>query len=159
MVDYSRLIQNWTRWSALMGLADVYAAENYEGAQVFFHSNDNALYLRNDGEWWSIDSVNERGKRLNDIAAFSSYSLAEKFLIWRWSAVARSSVGARQLGAELQAQGRMEGVTFTPASRPYFVELSTDEGRAIVAEANSVVFSHVMCMSVDDIEALVSRDL
>lgn len=159
-MDYSRLVRNWTRWAMLSGLTNVYTECDHDGAEILFHSSDNSIYLRRlNGNWWSVDSVNERGKRLNDIAQFSSYSLVEKFLTWRWASLGRSAVGARQLGAELQKKGRADGVLFGPSSRPYFLELTTEEGSAIVAEAHSIVFSHVMCMTIDEIEAIVAQDL
>ncbi|MGB8403070.1 MAG: hypothetical protein WCE30_03225 [Mycobacterium sp.] len=158
-MDYSKLMENWTRWSTRVGLADVYATENQDLTEVFFHSDDNSVYLRCVGGRWIVDTVNDRGRRLNDIADFSDFSLAEKFLIWRWASFARSAVGARQLGAEFQDMGRMADVEFRPGDRPYFTELVTAEGSAVVSDAHSIVFSHVMSMSIDEIESLVSQGI
>ncbi|MGL5441729.1 MAG: hypothetical protein ACRDDJ_04600, partial [[Mycobacterium] stephanolepidis] len=141
------------------GLSNLYVATDRDDCDVYFHSDDNSVYLRRKDDWWVIDTVNDRGKRYNDVASFSEFDLAEKFLIWQWASFARSAIGARQLGAELHAQGPMTGVAFTPASRDYFVELHAPTGRAIVSEASSVVISHVMTMTLSDLHSLVTQGL
>jgi hypothetical protein len=63
------------------------------------------------------------------------------------------------LGAELHSQGPMPDVEVATASRDHFVELRTQDGRAVVSDASATVFSHVMRMSVEEIESLVAQDI
>jgi hypothetical protein len=126
---------------------------------IAFLSDDNSVYLNQEDGWWVVDTVNDRGRRYANIASFSTYDLAEKFLIWRWASIARTAVGARQLGAELHSRGPMPNVEFAKASRDHFVELRTREGRAVVSEASATVLSHVMSMSVEEIERLLTQDI
>ncbi|MGH7042837.1 MAG: hypothetical protein ACREFY_11980, partial [Acetobacteraceae bacterium] len=75
------------------------------------------------------------------------------------ASIARAAIGARQLGAELHSQGPMPSVKFAKASRDYDVELRTPGGTAVVSQANATVFSHVMCMSMDEIERVLTQDI
>ena len=60
-------------------MANVSVAAAGDDGGIGFTSDDQSFYLRNDNGWWAIDVVNDRGRRYNDIAKFSSFNLAEKF--------------------------------------------------------------------------------
>lgn len=159
MTDFSRLSANWIKWSTMAGMRGVSVSEECEDCDILFSSDDESIHLRHNATWWAIDSVNDRGHRYNDIALLSTYDLVEKFLIWRWGSLARTAIGAKQLGAELHAQGAMPGVEFVEASRNHYVELRAPDGAAVVSQASATVFSHVMCMSVDQIEKLLTQGI
>jgi hypothetical protein len=159
MTDFSRLSANWSKWSTMTGLRGASVSTDCEDCDILFASDDDSIHLRHNGAWWAIDSVNDRGRRYNDIALLSTFDLVEKFLIWRWGSLARTVIGARQLGAELHSQGPMAAVEFAKTSRDHYVELRTPGGTAVVSEASATVFSHVMGMSVEEIERLLTQDI
>jgi hypothetical protein len=159
MTDFARLSSNWIKWSTMIGIGGVSVSTGCEDCDIAFLSDDNSVHLHHNNGWWAVDTVSDRGRRYNNIASFSNYDLVEKFLIWRWASIARSAIGARQLGAELHSQGPMPTVEFAKASRDHFVELRTHDARAVVSEASATVFSHVMCMYVEEIESLLTRDI
>lgn len=159
MTDFSRLSANWIKWSTMAGMRGASVFDECEDCDVLFLSDDESIHLRHVATWWAVDSINDRGRRYNDIALLSTYDLVEKFLIWRWGSLARTVIGAKQLGAELHAQGPMPGVKFAETSRNHYFELSAPDGAAVVSQANATVFSHVMCMSVDHIETLLTQDI
>lgn len=143
----------------MIGIGGVTVSTDCDDCDIAFLSDDNSVYLRHNDGWWAVDTVNDRGHRYNDIALLSTYDLAEKFLIWRWASIARSAIGAKQLGAELNSQGPVPGVEVVTTSRDHFVELRAGDGRAVVSDASATVFSHVMCMSVSEIENLLTQDI
>lgn len=159
MTDFARLSSNWIKWTTMIGIGGVSVSAECEDCDIAFLSDDNSVYLHHYDGWWAVDTVNDRGHRYNNIAEFSTYDLVEKFLIWRWASIARTAIGAKQLGAELHSRGPMPNVEFAEASRDHFVELRAQDGTAVVSEASATVFSHVMCMSVDEIERLLNQDI
>ncbi len=52
-----------------------------------------------------VDRVDDRGQLRENVAKFSTYELAEKFLIWQWSSAARNALHLAGLGPELYARG------------------------------------------------------
>jgi hypothetical protein len=159
VTDFSRLSSNWIKWSTMAGIRGGSVSTECDDCDIAFLSDDNSVHLHHNDGWWAVDTVDDRGRRYNNIALLSTYELAEKFLIWRWASIARTAIGVRQLGAELHSQGPMPTVEFVKASRDHFIELRTHEGRAIVSEASATVFSHVMRMSVRDVESLLAQDI
>jgi hypothetical protein len=159
VTDFARLSSNWIKWSTMIGIGGVAVSTECDDCDIAFLSDDNSVHLHHNDGWWAVDTVNDRGRRYDDIALLSTFELAEKFLIWRWASIARTAIGARQLGAELHSQGLMPGVEMATASRDHFVELRTQGGRAVVSDASATVFSHVMRMSVEEIESLVAQDI
>ena len=159
MTDFARLSSNWLKWSTMIGIGGVAVSTECDDCDIAFLSDDNSIHLHHNDGWWVVDTVNDRGRRYDSIALLSTYELAEKFLIWRWASIARTSIGARQLGAELHSRGPMTTVEFVETSRDHFVELRTRDGRALVSDASATVFSHVMCMSVEEIESLLAQDI
>ncbi|UMB69146.1 hypothetical protein [Mycobacterium paraterrae] len=159
MTDFSRLSKSWITWSTVAGIPGATVSTECDDCEVAFLSDDDSVHLRHEADWWKIDVVNDRGQRYEDVASLSNYGLVEKFLIWRWASLARTTIGAKQLGAELHAKGLCSAVEFVRTQREYVVELRHGNDRAVVSEASAVVFSHVMTMSVEEIENLVSQDI
>lgn len=112
-------------------------------------------HLRYDGAWWVIDTVNDRGQRHNDTAKFSTFDLAEKYLIWDWASMARGIIGVERLGPRLYAQGYSQSVTVIPVAQG-ISELRANTGNAILMEPYATIFSHIMSTSTDEIERTVA---
>lgn len=159
MTDFARLSSNWIKWSTMIGIGGVAVSTDCDDCDIAFLSDDNSVHLHHEDGWWAVDTVNDRGRRYDDVALLSTYELAEKFLIWRWASIARTAIGASQLGPELQSLGPMTTVEFVKTSRDHFVELRIPDGRAVVSDASATVFGHVMCMSVEEIERLLAQDI
>ncbi len=123
--------------------------------QILFKSDDQSFHLRRDRNWWTVDEVDDRGQRYNETAKFSTFELAEIYLIWSWASVTRTAIGAKQLGYDLHSQGMKPGVRITATDREYFVELQTSRGSAILPTSNATIFSHLMSKSVEEIEKMV----
>lgn len=159
MADFSRLERNWVEWTTLARMRGVSISTECEDCRVLFKSDDQSFHLRQDAGWWAVDKVDDRGQRQNDIARFSGFDLAEKYLIWRWSSVTRTAIGAKQLGAQLQSLGMAPGVDELPTAREGAVELRTSAGSAVVPRSVATIFSHVMPKSVEDLEQMVREGI
>ncbi|WP_156766159.1 hypothetical protein [Mycobacterium sp. E342] len=85
-----------------------------DDCEIAFTSGDFSTYLRRDTEWWIVDTVDDCGQRRNDTAKSSSLELAEKYLIWIWSSLARGVIGAAPLGPQLYSSGFSPDVTVNP---------------------------------------------
>jgi hypothetical protein len=157
MVDFSRLSRNWLEWTSLARMSQVSVSEDCDDCQISFKSDDQAFHLREDGAWWTVDEVDDRGRRYDATAKFSTFELAEAYLIWNWASVTRSAIGAKQLGRELHAQGMALSVETLPTEREYFVELRGPTGSAILPTSGATIFSHLMSKSVDQIEQMVKE--
>jgi hypothetical protein len=66
---------------------------------------------------------------------------------------------ARQLGNYFHSLGFNENVRRSPTDRANFLQLTAPVGSAILPNSNSTVFSHVLDMTLDEIEQLVRQDL
>ncbi|KUI34681.1 hypothetical protein AU195_09155 [Mycobacterium sp. IS-1496] len=128
-----------------------------DGSAIGFVSDDESFYLRSDGTWWAIDVVNDRGRRYNDIARFSTFDLAEKFLIWRWGSTMRDVLGAKISGPELYKLGRSADVVVLPTENEWLFELQSEAGTARLSEPQATIFSHLMLKPVDEIEQMVKH--
>lgn len=84
-------------------MTDVSVSEAHEDCLIRFKSADESVCLGQEGTWWVIDEVDDRGKRYDYTARFSTFELAEKYLIWTWGSVARSVLRAEQLGVRLNS--------------------------------------------------------
>ncbi|MGE2736080.1 hypothetical protein [Mycolicibacterium vaccae] len=102
--------------------------------------------------------MDERGQRHDDIASFSTFDLAEKYLIWNWASLARSTIGAPQLGSELYAQGFNPKVQVHQLREGVY-RLTSTVGDAVVMGVPATIFSHLMSKSVDEVERMVRQDL
>ncbi|WP_141772908.1 hypothetical protein [Mycobacterium malmoense] len=119
-----------------------------------FESSDYSVHLRNDGTWWIIDTINDRGQRHNDTAKLSTFELAEKYLIWNWASSARGVVGLQRLGPRLYAAGVNPDVEVIPVAEGV-AEVRSSNGNAILMEPYATIFSNLMAKSVDEIEQMV----
>jgi hypothetical protein len=155
MADFSRLSANWIDWTSIAGMTHVSETTDCTDCQILFKSDDQSFHLRREDDWWAVDEVDDRGRRYNDTARFSTFELAEIYLIWSWASVTRTAIGAKQLGSYLHSQGMEPGVRITPTDREYYVELETSRGSAILPTSNATIFSHLMSKSVEEIEQMV----
>jgi hypothetical protein len=105
--------------------------------KILFTSDDYSVHLRHE---------------------FSSFALAEKYLLWIWGSTARSVLRAPILGQKLYAKGCDSSVERTPASTAVY-ELCTPEGRAVLGEPYATIFSHLMQKSEEDVEQMLRADL
>lgn len=157
MVDFSRLSRSWTEWTNLARMTRVSVSAERDVTHIGFTSDDQSFHLRKEGEWWTIDEVDDRGKRYEATATFSTLDLAEKYLIWNWASVTRTAIGAKQLGVHLHALGMAPHIEMVPTERDYFVELRSPGGSAALPKSSATIFSHLMLKSVDDVEQMVQE--
>ncbi len=153
MTDFSRLSANWREWAPSLGGGDISVSTDCADCDVRFNSHDYSVHLRNDGSWWIVDTVNDRGQRRNGAAKLSSFDLAEKYLIWDWATTARSDLASGALGADLARLGYAPGVAVSQADRGY--EICLNDDCAILSVVNATIFSHLMSKSIDEIEQMV----
>lgn len=155
MADISRLAKNWHRWAPGMGGGEI--AVFSDDSETVFSTDDYKVYLHEDGAWWVIDTVNDRGQRRDGIAKLSSFDLTEKYLIWSWATTARSALASGPLGADLAKLGYAAGVDVSKVDRGYRICANSD--CAILSVVDATIFSHLMTKSVDEIENLTRMDL
>jgi hypothetical protein len=159
MVDFSRLSASWVEWTGRARMGSVSVSAECEDCQILFKSDDESFHLRQEGNWWVVDKVDDRNQRHNGLAKFSDFGLVEKYLIWRWSSTTRSAIGAKSLGASLHSLGMAPGVETIPTDREGAVELRGPSGSAIVPRSIATIFSQLMSKSLDEIEQLVHEGL
>ena len=157
IADFARLSRNWIYWCALGQLHDPSVSSDCADCEILFSSDDYSVHLRHEDIWWSVDTVNDRRQRSNDTARFSSFSLAEKYLVWIWGSTARTVLRAPILGQKLYAEGSDPSVERTPITEG--VELRSPEGRAVLGEPYATIFSHLMQKSEEDVEQMLRADL
>ena len=159
MVDFSRLSANWVEWTSLAQMGSVAVSEDCEDCQIAFQSDNESFHLRQEGDWWVVDKIDDRNQRRNNLARFSTFDLVEKYLVWRWSSITRSAIGAKTLGAQLQSLGTALGVEIIPTEREGAVELRGSTGSAIVPRSIATIFSHLLSKSMDEIEQMIHEGL
>jgi hypothetical protein len=98
-----------------------------------------------------VDTVNDRGQRTDGDAKLSKYPLTEKYLIWDWITAARPRLASGPLGAQLYKQGYADGVQVANLDGVH-IELCRSDDRAILISGTATIFSHIMLMSIDDLE-------
>jgi hypothetical protein len=158
MVNCARLSENWFEWSNLARLGNVSVSTDCDDCEIVFDSSDYSVHLRNDGTWWIIDTVNDRGQRHNGTAKLSTFELTEKYLIWNWASSARGVVGAPRLGAQLYSLGVSPDAEVNPITEGV-AEVRSSNGSGILMEPYATIFSHLMSKSVDEIERMVKKGL
>lgn len=156
-VDFSRLRRSWLEWTGLVGFARVAVSTDCEDCRIAFTSEDQSYHLRQTDDWWTVDEVNDRGRRYNSTVKLSAFDLAEKYLIWDWASLVRASIGVPSLGIRLNARGYAPGIEVIETEREYFVELRAPTGRAIFPMSSATIFSHLMSTSVDEVERQVKN--
>lgn len=152
--DVTRLRDSWLYWSAFTGLTNPRVSEPNPENEIRFVSDEYSVHLRHAGDWWLMDTVDERGQLRENVAKFSSYELAEKFLIWQWSSAARNALHLAGLGPELYARGIDPNVEAVEMSAGIY-ELQLASDRTVLMEPSATIFSHLMSKSVDEIDAMV----
>lgn len=157
IVDFARLKKSWLEWSSLAGFGHAAVSTDCDDCQIAFTSEDQSYHLRQIDDWWAVDEVNDRGRRYNSTVKLSTFELAEKYLVWDWASITRTSIGAPSLGARLDALGFAPDTEAIETGREYFVELRAPTGRAIFPVSRATIFSHLMSKSVEDIEQEVKN--
>lgn len=153
MVDLSRLSASWVEWASISGLTGVRAATDCDDCRIVFGSNDFDFHLRTEDNWWVVDTVDERGHRRNADLRSSTFELAEKYLIWQWITAARSSLASGPLGRDLYRRGYAHGIEVTDVNGTH-ARLCLQDGCAILILGTATIFSHIMLMSVGEIERI-----
>lgn len=151
MADFSRLSANWAQWAPVAGLQGVSVSTECDDCEILFQSRDYSVHLRHDGDWSMIATVDDRGQRSDADAKFSTFPLTEKYLIWDWITSARPKLASGSLGAGLYRQGFAAGIEAIDLDGAH-IELRLDGDRAILISGTAEIFSHIMFMSVDEIE-------
>ena len=123
-----------------------------DDCEIVFSSDDFSVHLRRDRCWWVVDTVNDRGQRRNAAAKLSSFDLTEKYLIWNWTTTADSNLASGALGADLARLGYAAGVEVSQVDTGY--QICVDDNCAILSVVDATIFSHIMLMSVDEIELI-----
>ena len=108
------------------------------------------MHLRNEGSWWVVDTVNDRNQRRTAAAKFSTFPLAEKYLLWDWTTTAFSPLASGALGADLARQGFSPQVSATKVSDGY--EICWGAECAVLSVVNATIFSHLISLSFEEIE-------
>jgi hypothetical protein len=151
--DFSRLSANWAEWATRVGLPNVSTSLSCDDCEIVFRSEDYSTHLREDNNWWVIDTVDDRGQRNNGAAKFSTFELVEKYLIWRWVGLARSDLASGRLGADLYKKGYAPGIEVSQVDAAW-VKLCLIGDCAVIISGTATIFSHIMKMSVDEIEEI-----
>ncbi|WP_146190924.1 hypothetical protein [Mycobacteroides abscessus] len=153
MTDFTRLSNDWTTWSNWMRMSNV-AVSIDGGSDACFKSDDDTFCVRKSGELWIIDRINDRGQRYDDIGSFSSFELAEKYLISRW---AFTVTNAPELGPELYARGMNPDAIVRPTENEWRVELKSGVGNAFLGTPEAIIFSYLMFVPTEEIEQRANR--
>lgn len=155
MVNFSRLRANWLKWAAWAGMSNPSVVAEDDSEDAVFKADDQTCHLKHDGEWWVLDVTNDRGMFYPAAAKFSSFDLAEKYLIWDWATAARSSLASGLLGTDLYKKGYAPSAEVREI-REGFVEIRSSAGAAALSTVNATIFSHLMAKPVEEIERLVN---
>ncbi|WP_082949810.1 hypothetical protein [Mycobacterium sp. ACS4331] len=132
--------------------------DDHDGDQVVFRSSDFSYRLHLDDGSWVLDELDDRNQWRPEVGRFSTFELAEKYLIWAWASLARSAVDAPNLGSSLYAQGFAVSVDTRQISAGRY-ELNSPAGSAVLPLVKAMIFSHLMDRQVEDIELEVSSGL
>jgi len=153
MMDFSRMSATWAEWAPKSGLADVSTSRSCADCKISFRSEDYSVHLRDDDNWWVIDTIDDRGQRNNGVAKFSTFELVEKYLTWRWVGLARSDLASGSLGVDLYKNGYAPGIEVSQVDEAW-VKLCLHGDSTILIVGTATIFSHIMKKSVDEIEEI-----
>jgi hypothetical protein len=151
MVDFSRLSANRYQWAPGVGGGEISVSTSCNDCKILFSTDDYSVHLRNDGHWWVVDTVDDRGRRRNGDAKLSSFALTEKYLIWHWATTARSSLASGRLGAGLYRLGYAPGIEVSQVDVAN-IKICLHGDCAILVMGDATIFSHLMKKPVDEIE-------
>lgn len=150
---FARLTRNWLFWAPLCGLEERKVSDRLSANEIRFTSSEYSVHLREDAEWWVVDTVDDRGQLRENVAKFSTYELAEIFLVWHWASTARNVLRLPRFGRELYSLGIALNVEATALAEGIY-ELRAAEGRAVLLEPEATIFSHLMSKSINEIETI-----
>jgi hypothetical protein len=153
VVDFARLSAEWHRWARGIGGGAAAVSTECDDCEALFSTDDYSVHLRTENRWWIIDVVDDRGQRRSNVAEFSTFELAEKYLTWDWVTMANSSLASGRLGAELYRQGYAADVNVTELNSGK-VEVCFHDECAILVVGTAAIFSHIMKMSLDEIQEI-----
>jgi hypothetical protein len=153
MTDFSRLSRLWIEWAPFYSSSGGTVSMNCVDCDILFSSSDYSVHLRNDGNWWLIDTVNDRGRRVDGEAKLSTFGLTEKYLIWQWASLANSRLASGALGFDLYKRGYAADVDIVDLAE-YQVKVCFQGQCAILFTGTATIFSHIMKMSVEEIERI-----
>jgi hypothetical protein len=153
VTDFSRLSRHWVEWAPFYSSSGVSVLMDCVDCDILFSSSDYSVHLRNDGDWWLIDTVDDRGQRSDGEAKLSTFVLTEKYLIWQWASLVDSRLASGSLGFDLYKKGYAEDVDIVDLA-DYRVEVCFQGQSAILSTGTATIFSHIIKMSVEEIERI-----
>lgn len=156
MNDFRLLTSTWIEWNELCRIPASIVTDCPDCA-ISFVSDAQALHLRLAEDWWTIDEVDDHRNRYNDTAQLSNFSLAEKYLIWRWGSFMRIMLCLPLADPELFRQGYSPGVGVRETASEWRTELTSPAGSAVLSQTDSTIFSHLISKSVNEIDEM-ARD-
>lgn len=159
MNDFSRLKSAWIEWTGLARMPGVSVSTDCADCQISFIADDQSFHLRHDRDWWVVDRVDDRGKRSNGIAKFSTFELAEKYFIWKWGSFTRTALLLESLGPQFYKRGYNKDITVAPAESEWRSKLTSSAGSAILSQPDATIFSHLMSKSLGEIHQMVREGL
>lgn len=148
---FARLTKNWLFWASLCGLEEIQVSDRFPDNEIRFASLDYSVHLHDDAEWWVVDTIDDRGQLRENVARFSTFELAEVFLVWHWASTARTALRLPSVGRELYLRGIAPNVEAVALAEGIY-ELRAAEGRAVLLEPEATIFSHLMSKPIDEIE-------
>ncbi|WP_406813359.1 hypothetical protein [Mycobacterium sp. M23085] len=140
----------WLEWAPKAGLTGASVSSECVDCKVIFQASDYSVHVRHDRNCWSIDLIDDRGHRRNDVARFSSFDLVEKYLIWDWATLARSGLASGPLGTNLYKLGYAAGIEVSELEEGN-IKLCQHGECAVLVVGDATIFSHVMQMSVEEL--------
>jgi hypothetical protein len=159
MNEVTKLASSWVEWTGRANMPGASVSEDCADCAISFLSDDQSFHLRQEDGWWIVDRVDDRGQRHNDTAKFSTFELAEKYLIWRWASTTRNTLGVASLGPQFYSQGYSSKVSLAPTENEWLTELRSPAGNAVLSQPDSTIFSHLMEKSADQIEQMVREGI
>jgi hypothetical protein len=109
---------------------------------ICFKAGDYSVHLREEANWWIVDTVNDRGQRRSGDAKLSNFDLVERYLIWDWATAVRSDLASGPpLGADLAKQGFAPDVEVSKVDTKY--KICSHNDCAILSAVNATIFSHL----------------
>ncbi|MGV0626237.1 hypothetical protein [Mycolicibacter minnesotensis] len=153
MEDYSRLAQYWRQWAPSFAGRNASVSTADDGSRALFRTDDYSVELYREGDWWIMDTIDDRGQRKKGAGKFSSFDLVEKYLTWDWGTSAYPALSSGPLGPDLYRLGYAPGIKVTELDHGY--EIESNANRAVLSWVNATIFSHLMDNSIDEMEKMI----
>ena len=156
MVDFSRLSKYWYHWAPGMGGPPISVSTDCRDCQILFSTADYSVHLGTEGSWWVVDTVDDRGYRRKGVGQLSNFDLAEKYLIWHWSATVFHKLGSGIFGTDSYRKGFAPEVETSRVDTAYKLRVGQDCAilRSVV---QATIFSHFMSKPVNAIEESIRQ--